>query len=773
MKRIIYLLIMIWAHLFYLDIYAHEVRMVNVKFEESAFKAIRDSLGHTAIISDSMVCYKHDGFSPMLPYIPLNYCIPTDMSYDSISVEPFFYAYADDVIMAVSQMPLKCANFAPNMLLNNEQHLDNITFPQKNVEYIGETVVGEYKMISFWVCPFQYNQMSKKLFFSDSIDIKIHLKNNFTKTDSKKVGDTQYNLLSSLIYNSWDIEPIDYIEEQKSSSNEPIVEYVIITGQSLKNAFKPLVDWKKMKGVNSTIITVESIDTLYTSGTTQQKIKQCLYDFYNQGLKYALLGGDVDIVPEQICALIYHLEDENGVQIDHQEYNDMPTDLYYACFDGNFYWNANGNDSIGEPDDGVSMVPNIYVTRVPVKTSTDVSSFVNKIIQYEKTPSINGWNNSFLTCGNTLLGNYIPNPTKSDAEAIGDIIYNNYIQPYWSGNRVRFYDTNTDFSGGSSYQLNKNNLKTQLSQGYPFVQMLSHGQVRYWRLEGDTGDDQQLSSPYVYSIDEGSTQTNNASTIITTIACWTNAFNDPDYTCLSESLINNPESGVIAYLGCSEEGFIDSTNYGSINFSNQYEAQYYSKLFSPNSGKKSFGKIVAEAKAQMINASLANFYYRWIQYGLNPIGDPEMPIYTSTPQIFGNTNVTLNNNSISINTGVNGCTICIMSIDDFGESYYKVATGVNTATFNDINTDVSICITKQGYIPKTIEIRDILRIQNRVLTTDTDFYGREIYVGSNVNPSETSGPVIFNNGSYKIKGNKVILHPGTKISIGAKMEISR
>ena len=768
MKKILYILLL---HSLYCSIYAHEVRSLTVKFDKSTFKSIRDSLGFTSIISDSLVCYKHDGNSPMLPFVPMNYCIPADMSFDSISIEQCFDVFEKDVLLAASHIPSKSSNHAYQTQQEIKREVNNIIFPQRNVEFLGESIMGEHKLLSFWICPFQYDRTTKSLSYTPVIDIKIHLRNNFARTDSKKTNSIQYDLLKSLAYNSCDIKPINLIEEQRSSSNEPVVEYVIITGQGLKNAFKPLADWKKMKGVNSMIITVEEIESQYTSGTTQQKIKQCLRDHYNQGLKYALLGGDTNIVPEQICALVRHIEDENGVQIDHQENNDMPTDLYYACFDGDFYWNANGNDSIGQPEDNVCMVPNIYVTRVPVRTSTEVTSFVNKILSYERMPSINGWNNNLLTCGNMISGFYIPDPSKSDAEAIGDIIYSTYIQPQWNGNRVKFYDSNTDFTGGSSYQLNKINLKNQLSQGYSFVQMISHGEVRYWRLEGDTGGDPLLSSPYVYSTDEGVTQTNNASTIITTTACWTNAFNDPDYTCLSESLIRNPESGVIAYLGCSEEGWADSTCYGNIDLSFQYEAQYYNKLFSPNNGKKSFGKVVAEAKAQMINASLADGFYRWIQYGLNPIGDPEMPIFTSMPQKFGDTNVSFNGNGISISAGVNDCTICAMSIDDLGNSYYKVTTGVSSATFNNINTDVCICITKHGYIPKTIEIRGIHRIQNRSFYTDTDFYGTEIYIGSNVNPSEATGPVVFNNGSYKIKGNKVVLHPGTTVSIGTKLEI--
>jgi len=49
--------------------------------------------------------------------------------------------------------------------------------------------------------------------------------------------------------------------------------------------------------------------------------------------------------------------------------------------------------------------------------------------------------------------------------------------------------------------------------------------------------------------------------------------------------------------------------------------------------------------------------------------------------------------------------------------------------------------------------------------------GREIHVGTNVNPSEPSGPVVFSNGSYVLKGNKVVLHPGTSVSIGTKLKI--
>lgn len=445
----------------------------------------------------------------------------------------------------------------------------------------------------------------------------------------------------------------------------------------------------------------------------------------------------------------------------------MPTDLFYACFSGKFDWNADGDDVYGERTDSIDMSPSIFVTRVPVRTVDDVNAFTSKLLAYEKTPKSNGWNNNILMAGNKLKKYY---SSQSDAERKGDSLFINHIQPYWEdGMRVKFYDTYTDFPDSASYVLNQYHLQDQLSDGYTFLDMITHGAYFFWVLERGS-----------YSSSHASSLINNGFTIITTMACDTNAFDtvndsvnyDP---CLSEAFIRNANSGVLAYLGCSRTGWYstDSTKLGT---SLEYEALFYEDLFSSDIQEKNYGAVVAMAKAAMINSCNLTDYpkasdlYRWVQFGLNPIGDPEMPIFTTTPKDFSNSSIVCYEDSLTVHTGIAGCTVCVMSSDDNGNSYFQVKREVENVTFHGTPSDVSICITKQNYIPKVILAN--LYIQNDTITESRVFEANCIKVGTAVISSKPSGPVVFNGGTIQLKANSVVFEPETTIESGTELIIS-
>lgn len=220
--------------------------------------------------------------------------------------------------------------------------------------------------------------------------------------------------------------------------------------------------------------------------------------------------------------------------------------------------------------------------------------------------------------------------------------------------------------------------------------MNTHGSKHSWTLE---------SGSY-YTDSEASTLKNKGYTIITTDACDTNAFDeyaiDP---CLSEAFIRNADSGILAYFGSSRKGWGDYYKPFSGGPSLEYEKQFYKSVLSGGS-PKSFGYAVAEAKQAMIGLCKSYNTYRWLQFALNPIGDPEMPIYTSVPQKFNMANISVGlNGSLMVNAGVAGCTICLMSVDDMGESLYDKRMNVQSATFYPGQSNVSVCITKSGYQP--------------------------------------------------------------------------
>lgn len=546
-----------------------------------------------------------------------------------------------------------------------------------------------------------------------SISIDVPFDEDIFTMETNEYGQTEINTFEKFFY---------------SEENEPGLPFVPIT----------------------IAITTERINSTYSGADLQVKIKKCLYDLYsNNSLTYALLGGDDEIIPVRKCyGMVPQLNDHKVID----KY--IPTDMYYACFGGNFEWNQNENDVYGELDDNIDFVQNLFVTRVPVYSSSDVNAFVNKIIEYETNPT---FNNNMLMSGSNLFGEW--KRGTSDAQRMGGTLYSKYIKPYWNGDRFQFYDSYTDFEGGKDFELNAENLTSQLKNGYSFVEMSTHGQQTYWELENGN-----------YNSNNGLSQTNPAQTIITTIACFTNAFDSSTIgtsdLCLSESLIRNPNSGVIAYLGCSRQGWGKSSGLGT---SHLYEANFFEKLFGDGIDNKNFGLITAAAKYEMIGNCDTYNSTRWVQFGLNPIGDPEMPIYTEKPDNLDIPEFSLGQFGININLDLDDFRMCLTDAWDYGEGFYAKIENKQSASFSNLPSECIICITKQKYVPK---IMNLNIIQNKTFTTNRTFVSDVIAFGSSITTSENPGTVEFTSGSTEIKGSTVILGPGTIIAKGARVAIN-
>ncbi len=163
--------------------------------------------------------------------------------------------------------------------------------------------------------------------------------------------------------------------------------------------------------------------------------------------------------------------------------------------------------------------------------------------------------------------------------------------------------------------------------------------------------------------------------------------------------------------------------------------------------------------------------YRWLLFGLNPIGDPEMPIYTRRPKKFTNVYVSFSNGSLSINTGVDDCKICVASANDIGASYYDVRTG-NSASYSNLTDEYSICITKQGYVPYLAKCGNTVYLQNESFNTDYEVFSSQTFAGSNVTTDKPNGPVEVNKGNTIINGtNGVTINDSFEVKNGASLEI--
>ena len=748
MNRIISsILLLLLTHIAFSQEYKH----IAMEFNPDDYSISGSVQGQVYIQSSRQEgVYLSDTNLPAIPYKIVNVKVWGHQEYAGVTLTQSIRHFADNVVLRHNPVSL------PTNAIPSSSAPDTITYsqriyPDQNVIYTGTSDYGDYRILSFLVSPWVYDARERKLELMTRMNLQIELSTNPLFTASSRRDDYSLNEFT----NALAVNADEFANRLQPAGLRTLgssdYEYVVITTNALSQYFLPLVRWKTQKGVKAKIITMEDITTTYPDSTIQLSIKRCLHDYYtNHALKYVLLGGDDTIVPVQGCYCYTNTTTDYHI----------PCDNFYACFSGHFAWNADGDSITGEYSDNPDFTPFIYISRAPIRSANDVTAFVNKTLNYEKTPNVNGWNNNMLMGGqiiDSILTEY--NPPKSDSQAKGENLYNYYIQPYWTYNMLEFYDTYTDLNGGN-YYFSSSHLQDQLAEGYTFVDLITHGDTTLW-----------TTSSSDYTISNASSLTNPRPTIITTTACTTNAFDSPADPCLSEAFIRNPNSNVIAYLGCSRVSFeVAGSELGP---SLIFEGNYYKRLFGNTLVNKNWGYIVANAKAYIANIlnNMGNF--RWVQFGLNPIGDPEMPVFINPPVAFEQSAISYTNSGFTVNAGVSGCRICIMSSDDNGASVYNVYDNVQTATVDNFNCNLSVCITKQGYIPKVYNLASTVSyIQNVTITTDTDYVAGRVNVGTNVTSQIPSGNVVIQNCDVTIAADETTLYPTTEVKARASLTIT-
>ena len=726
---------------------------VVLQFNEKDFTFVKDELGQLCISSTTnLVSYKSDTQTPALPIIRVYYLIGENETYKSITFKSENELISSGVVIAPNPRIFPTDSLFSSKPNAQEANYSDTVYPKQNIEYTGTHLMGGFKYLSFLVCPFNYDASAKNLYLKKNvtmtIETTIDLSRNSNASQAAFIDISILPTLQKLVINSDDAENLYAItnlqEEGLNRSSTTDYEYLIITSNALKSAFQPLADWKTMKGIRSKVLTTEEINAQYenTGTSLESRIKHALQDYYNgtySGLKYVLLGGDVNIVPSRMCNIEFH---------SNNDYCDStPTDMFYACFNNNFEWDNNGNGVYGELDDNVDLAPEIVVTRVPINTSSQASSFVNRIVNYEKDPLSSNWQKKMFHGGHTLSYWY---QDYSDSEIKADSFYCQYIQSYWDGERTKLFNT---YSGNAAWAFNPSSLQEKLEEGYIFVDIITHGNAPHWTLRGSNK----------YTINEAGNLVNTGRTIITTMACTTNAFDNR--LCLSKYFIQNSNSGILGYLGCSREGwYIEWPWKQGPSF--EFNGEFYKGLFTNN--HKKMGKAIIDAKALFISScSTDSLPYRWIMFGLNPIGDPEMPVYIDTPQEFENLKISFSNGVLNVTAGESECTFCVS-----GTNYYDVQNGA-TASFSNVIDGYTVCVTKPGFIPFVATIRDTECIQNTTLTGNNCFVATDVSAGYDVTTAIPYGNVTISSGNTDIYGtNTVTLKNNVTVQPGATLKIT-
>lgn len=699
----------------------------NLTFNIEDFEIVRkDSVVSITPLKPSYT-FDWDSSLPALPYFTQQILIE-----GRCKPETFIFnieekvLIASDVYVCPNQESIPTdGNAALNVPIETNPQYSETIYPDIAVKYVYGMTDREGMEHSYLVAsPFEYDAERNCLYFIPTIRV------------------------------SYDRQPLSSLYSQTRTNSNETIKYLIITADSLVDAYKPMRDWKKMKAIETEIIAVETINSTYSGNSLQEKIKRCLKDYYNNhGLKWVLLGGDDTIVPVRMC---YIHSTDGGISYT----TSIPSDAYYANFEGAFDWNADNDNYYGEISDNVNLTSHINVSRLPIRTIKDVEQYVEKLVAYERGDNFGPWmGNMFLSA--SKIATYL-NSGRSDAHYATETM-SEYVERAFSGLHIHaFYDTgnNLEYVGSDSIH-NKENLLRAFNDINPhYVHTCTHGLNNLWELASGTFliyDVKDIINP-------------GHPMIITTVACYSNDFTCPIDPGLSEAFIREEDSGALAFWGSAHKGFLGySTGL----------CQYFWEYVGTMSG--SFTDAITCSKGNFISGASSYSHKRSLLLSMNAVGDSELRIYRPNSTQMTAVDVTITPSNVLIYSDYTNASVVIASKEDAGESlFYKSIRGGSVET----NIPLSICLSwsEQNYIPFYMETgryvftegKSSLYLQNLKLSgRDISYTSDYTRIGKDIDNKQEIGVVTVQEGTcLSIEStNNTTIDKGFKCEKGGKLII--
>lgn len=672
--------------------------VLNYSEEDLVFKEI-DSFDLIELKVDKHSLKGKPG-EPWMPVCYAHVLIPQDKDVDSVEGT------------VLSEQPLEKTYYIcpaqPDYALNdpNPQFIEpdpvaysqETAIPEKIVEYKMSGGMRGYHMVSLQVNPVTYIPNTKVVSVRKKIKIVITFK---AKTGGLAITEEDpifRDMVKAEVINPEDAENYFGTGTRNGYSGFDKVKYLIICSQNMASAeiFDDFIGWKAQKGLWCDIKNTTYIANNYQGEDLQEKIRECIKDHvYNFFTTWVFLIGD-DPNTIRYCYVAYNPPSDPNL---YEE--DMPTDLYFTDLDSN--WDYNDNGIYGELDDHVDLWPDVIFGRLATEDWQEALAYLNKALDYEKNMPATGFANKMILCGNDLL-------LYGDAEGKSEYMYlgnpsdpddNGWIQPYWSGLRYRFYSTDTDF-GGPSYDVNNEHMNERINDGYNFLHMATHGMPDYWQMESDD----EYSPAQVNLLTNANKYTN-----ILTISCHTNAFDlENEDPCLGEAFIRKANGGAVSYIGCSRGTWGANWSVWEHGMGFKYDREFYHHLFWTGwSGYLNYhyhlGAVYNMMKTYWIGEcdTYEDTSMRWGQFGINLLGDPELPLYTENPQtlcpVF-DSEIFIGPQTFVVETGVGGVLVCLWK----GSEFYTVGESNASGHFQaDIEPEfigsMMVTCTKPNYYP--------------------------------------------------------------------------
>ncbi|MBI5532360.1 MAG: hypothetical protein HY898_06580 [Deltaproteobacteria bacterium] len=468
---------------------------------------------------------------------------------------------------------------------------------------------------------------------------------------------------------------------------------LIVTAKSLQASFEKYAVLHTLLGMPTEVVTVETIcgskcDDKDPTKDTAKAIK----DFLSQrdGLKYVILGGDIEQVPSRKV----HDSYKNPFMTSYTYDEDFFTDYYYSDLSE---WDGNADgiyaqDAADTPD----YRPEVPVSRIPATTAEEADRYLQKVVTYL---------------------------TKYDLSKVGSCLVLSNVATQFAGMDIdgAFYFESTgrtlsllppDCQIRKMYATGTVDPKAELNsaasemgaieEGYNIIVHSGHGSVKNLTVEYTGGE--EVTGQMVYGLK------NSLLPIFLSSACEAGTFGANDSA--GEMLMNAPEGGAIAYLGNTVIGLGLAGGMQLIDELLRYvqttekpmlgDAYRFAHDKMPE--KDNFSLPIVPLPVPVVDQNS----YQWTQKGVVLMGDLLIPVYKghleAAPSVQAKREVFCEGTRLTFEVApaVDGPMRLAV-----GGKYYdlEIVAGKGTIDIKETADSIAVGLTSKGSLPAWVEIK--------------------------------------------------------------------
>ena len=322
---------------------------------------------------------------------------------------------------------------------------------------------------------------------------------------------TKYWLLTSSQYKS----PRALLEDSPSNLVDPgnEADYIIITHSDFYNDVVPLANHRAGQGLRTIVVDVQDVYDEFSYGIFDP---QAIHDF----LAHAYANWQTPAPSHVLLAGDGTHDFKDNLGIGAQTY--IPP--YLALVDP--YIGETASDNRYVMVSGDDLLADMYIGRLPVNSSVEASTVINKILDYEQDPPSGDWNQRALFVADNA-------DAAGDFVALSDDIADNYLPPTYIAQKIYYQVTHFTQSEATDAIIHA------INEGRVLVNYIGHGAPAYWAME-------RLFRADATRNDIDALTNGSKLPVMLSMTCATGYFHRADTVSLDESLIRAEGKGVIA-----------------------------------------------------------------------------------------------------------------------------------------------------------------------------------------------------------------------------------